>query len=289
MVNSLKKGEFQKINKKFFTVFGLFTVGFVFTNISVFLSENFYESRKNNLENILRRNLNKDFDLGKFSGLRFLGFSVLDTKIVDTYAKESMIQAKSMYVRFMPIRSLVNRELTFSLNPNKLKVNIKENFFFINKIPLENNQEIKRKYNYEVRLNLKNKSKFAINNLGIQGTIKGNLIYRSQNKQLITFIDTYSKNQGKIKIKINKKFNNQFLSLYLKTKDFDLKKFKYKILNNEFNFKEGKIISNFKFFNSPEKKYCKGDILFENINLFNTNLNENIKSELLALNCLENK
>ena len=130
MVNSLKKGKFQKINKKFFTVFGLFTVGFVFTNISAVLSENFYEARKNNLENILRRNLNKDFDLGKFSGLRFLGFAVSDTKIVDTSDKESKIQAKSIYVRLMPLTSMLNREWVFSLNPNKLKIDIRKDFFF---------------------------------------------------------------------------------------------------------------------------------------------------------------
>ena len=122
----MKKDEFQKINKRFFTVLSFFTVGIVVSNLSSRVSRNIYESKKINLERVLRRNLNKNFDLGEFSGLRFLGFSVLNTKIEDIENKDSKIESKNMYVRFMPIRSLLNREWVLSLNPNNLKVDIKE-------------------------------------------------------------------------------------------------------------------------------------------------------------------
>jgi len=289
LVNSLKKGRFQKINKKFFTVIGLFTVGFIFTNISTTISKNIYEAKKNDLENVLGGYLNKDFDLGKFSRLRFFGFSVLDTKIVDTSSKDSIIQAKSIYIRLMPIRSILNRELSFSLNPNQLKIATKKNFFLRNKILSENNKQKKRKFNYEIRLNLKDKSKFFSNEFNIQGDFNGNLVYRSKENHLITNINANLKDQGKIKLKLNKKFNKQFLSFYLRTDDLDLKNYKYKYLNQEFNFKKGKVKSNFKFFNFPGKNFCKGDVNIKNIDLFNINLNENIKSESFNLDCIGNK
>ena len=165
----------------------LFTVGYFCTVLSTRLSRNIYESKKTSLERILKRNLNKNFDLGEFSDLRFLGFSVLKTKIVDIEIPDSRIEAENMYVRFMPIRSFLNREWVFSLNPNKLKVDIREDFFLRRRKKINISKRIKRRFNYEVHLNLKNKSILNINNLGIKGNIRGNLIYRSSKNQLIFF------------------------------------------------------------------------------------------------------
>ena len=289
MVHSLKKDEFQKINKRFFTVLSFFTVGFIVTDFSSRLSRNIYESNKTNLEIVLRRNLNKKFQLGDFSGLRFLGFSVLNTKIEDIEVEESMIESKNMYVRLMPMRSILNREWVFSLNPNKLKINIKDDFFYGKRNLSNFNKKVKRKFNYEVHLNLKNKSKLYFNNLGVKGNIQGNLIYRSSNKQLITLLNANLKEKGNLKIRINKKFSNQFLSLYLKTNYLDLKDIKYSLFNEEFNFSQGNIKSNFKYFKSPKNNYCKGNISISTLNLFTIKLNENINSQLFKFNCIENK
>jgi len=285
----LKKNEFQKINKRLYTVLSFFAVGFVFTTATTRLSKNIYESKKVNLERILKRNLNKNFVLGEFSSLRFLGISVLNTKIEDLEKKDSKIEAENIYVRLMPIRSFLNREWVFSINPNKLKINIREDFFFRRKTFSKNNGTNKQRFNYEVQLNLNNKSILNINNLGIKGNIKGNLIYRSVQKQLITFLKADLKEKGNLKIKINKKFNNQFLSLYLKSANLDLKGIKYQFLNQKFNFNTGNIKSNFKFFRSFDKNYCKGNILISNVNLDNVILNENINSKSFSFDCIDNK
>ena len=201
----------------------LFTVGYFCTVLSTRLSRNIYESKKTSLERILKRNLNKNFDLGEFSDLRFLGFSVLKPKIVDIEIPDSRIEAENMYVRFMPIRSFLNREWVFSLNPNKLKVDIREDFFLRRRKIINLSKGNKRRFNYEVHLNLKNNSILNINNLDIKGNFRGNLIYRSSRNQLITYLNTNLKEKGNLKLKINRKFSNQFLSLNLKTNDLNLK------------------------------------------------------------------
>ena len=267
----------------------LFTVGYVCTSLSTRLSRNIYESKKTNLERILKRNLNKNFDLGEFSELRFLGFSVLNTKIEDIEITDSKIEAENMYVRFMPIRSFLNREWVFSLNPNKLKVDIREDFFFRRRKIINLSKRIKRRFNYEVHLNLKNNSILNIDSLDIKGNIKGNLIYRSSRNQLITFLNTNLKERGNLKLKINRKFSNQFLSLNLKTNDLNLKDVKYKLINEELKFNKGSIKSNFKFIKSPDKNYCKGNISISNVNLVNTKLKENINSKLFSFDCIDNK
>ena len=267
----------------------LFTVGYFCTALSTRLSRNIYESKKTNLERILKRNLNKNFDLGEFSDLRFLGFSVLKTKIEDIEIPDSKIEAENMYVRFMPIRSFLNREWVFSLNPNKLKVDIREDFFLRRKKIINLSKRIKRRFNYEVHLNLKNNSILNINNLDIKGNFRGNLIYRSSRNQLITFLNTNLKEKGNLKLKINRKFSNQFLSLNLKTNDLNLKDIKYKLINEELKFNKGSIKSNFKFIKSPDKNYCKGNISISNVNLVNTKLKENIISKSFSFDCIDNK
>tara|TARA_Y100001968_G_scaffold147968_1_gene135353 strand:- start:370 stop:4278 length:3909 start_codon:yes stop_codon:yes gene_type:complete len=270
-------------------VLSLFTVGYFCTVLSTRLSRNIYESKKTSLERILKRNLNKNFDLGEFSDLRFLGFSVLKTKIVDIEIPDSRIEAENMYVRFMPIRSFLNREWVFSLNPNKLKVDIREDFFLRRRKIINLSKRIKRRFNYEVHLNLKNNSILNINNFGIKGNIRGNLIYRSSRNQLITFLNANLKEKGNLKLKINRKFSNQFLSLILKTNDLNLKDVKYKLINEELKFNDGSIKSNFKFIKAQDKNYCNGNISITNFNLFTNKLNENINSKLFNLNCNDNK
>ena len=267
----------------------LFTVGFFCTTVSTRFSRNIYESKKTNLERILKRTLNKNFDLGEFSDLRFFGFSVLNTKIEDIEIPDSKIEAEHMYIRFMPIRSFLNREWVFSLNPNKLKAEIREDFFLRRRKIINSSKINRRKFNYEVHLNLKNNSILNINNLGIKGNIGGNLIYRSSRNQLITFLNANLKEKGNLRLKINRKFNNQFFSLNLKTNDLNLKDVKYKLINEELNFNKGFIKSNFKFIKSPDKNYCNGNISITNLNLFTNKLNKNINSKLFNLNCNDNK
>ena len=96
----------------------LFTVGYFCTVLSTRLSRNIYESKKTNLERILKRNFNKNFDLGEFSDLRFLGFSVLKTKIEETFDKCNKIreyaltQLKKVSLEFNQMVPVLNKDFT---------------------------------------------------------------------------------------------------------------------------------------------------------------------------------
>ena len=72
--------------------------------------ENFYKSRKIGLENKIEKFLNKDVDLGDYSGLRFLGISLNNPKIVDNNNVNSEIRAKNIYIGIMPIRTILNQK-----------------------------------------------------------------------------------------------------------------------------------------------------------------------------------
>ena len=71
--------------------------------INNFLRET-YSSRKTELEEIIENFLNKEVDLGDYSGIRFLGFSLGNLKIIDRNI-DSGIKAKKVYVGIMPFRS----------------------------------------------------------------------------------------------------------------------------------------------------------------------------------------
>ena len=77
--------------------------------LGVFLLNNFlketYISRKSEIEERVENFLNKNVFLGEYSGIRFLGFAIGNSKIVDKTYINSEIKAKNVYVGIMPLRS----------------------------------------------------------------------------------------------------------------------------------------------------------------------------------------
>ena len=67
-----------------------------------FLLNNFlketYSSRKLELEKSIENLLDKNVDLGEYIGIRFLGFSLGNSKTNDKKDKDSEIKAKNVYV-----------------------------------------------------------------------------------------------------------------------------------------------------------------------------------------------
>ena len=116
----MKKDESSRINKKLFTVSAVFTVGFAFLNGLEQISKNFYNSKKNNLEEKLGLKINKKVELGNFAGLSFLGFSLDNSKIFENVINGSKIEANNIIVRIMPLRSLLGRKWVFSLDARSL-------------------------------------------------------------------------------------------------------------------------------------------------------------------------
>ncbi len=281
----MKKNESSKINKKLFTVSAVFALGFVILNGIEKISENFYNSKKNNLEEKLGLNINKKVELGNFAGLSFLGFSLDNSKIIDNEIDGSKIEANNIIIRLMPIRSFLGRKWIFNINARKLDINLQEDFNKIGKRNFDKKRVDEKRFNYELYLNLKNKSNLKIYEFGIDSKIKGNLVYRSHENQLIGSISTYLKNQGILNFEFNKKFNDEFLKFKIISKGINLKKLKYNIFDTTINVKNGFLKSNLSFYSSADKKYCKGKLSFYNLDLFSNNLNQNIKSPFLGVNC----
>ena len=79
--------------------------------IGTFLLNNFlkdnYNSRKSELEDIIENSINKKVSLGDYSGIRFLGFSLGNSKIVDKKNMDSGIQTRNVYIGIMPLRSFL--------------------------------------------------------------------------------------------------------------------------------------------------------------------------------------
>ena len=120
----MKKNESSRINKKLFTVSAVFAVGFAFLNGLEKISENFYNSKKNNLEEKLGFNINKKVELGNFAGLSFLGFSLDNSKVIGNAIDGSKIEANNIIVRFMPLRSFLGRKWIFNVDARKLDIDI---------------------------------------------------------------------------------------------------------------------------------------------------------------------
>ena len=108
----MKNNESSRINKKLFTASAVFVVGFLSLNGLEEISKNIYYSKKNILEKQIGLILNKKVDLGNFSGLSFLGFSLDNSKVVGNQIDGSKIEADNIIVRFMPLRSFLGRKLS---------------------------------------------------------------------------------------------------------------------------------------------------------------------------------
>ena len=281
----MKKNESSRIYKKIFTVSAVFTVGFVFLNGLEKISEDIFYAKKNNLEKRLGININKKVELGDFSGLTFLGFSIYNSKILGNEKDRSKIEANNISVRFMPLRSLLNRKWIFNINARKLDIKLEKDFYKLQKINSNQKLLTKKNFNYEFYFNLKNKSNLEIFDLGLKSKIKGNLVYRSYENQLIGSISTYLEDQGNINFAFNKKFNDEFLKFKIKSKGININNLIYNFSNTNLNLKNAFLKSNIAFYSSADSKYCKGKLSFYDLDFFSNNFSENINLPFIGLKC----
>ena len=125
----MKKIRSLNLNTKILLVGMLFPLGFLGT----FLLNNFlketYSSRKLELEESIENLLDKNVDLGDYVGIRFLGFSIGNSKIIDKKDIGSEIKAKNVYVGIMPFRSFLKQKWIVKISPKEAAINIDRNFF----------------------------------------------------------------------------------------------------------------------------------------------------------------
>ncbi len=284
----MKKDESPRINKNFFTVSIVFALGFIFLNSVEKITENIFNYKKKDFERNLSYYLDKRVDLGKFSGLKFFGFSIRKSKIFDYKVDGSHIQADNLSARIMPFKSLINRKWVFKINAHNLDFNIKKDFINLSNKSL-GSQNKKNKFNYIFYLNLKDRSNIKINDLELDSKLNGNLVYKTFDNQLIGSFETYLKDQGKLYFKFNKKFNNEFFKFNIISKGLNLNNLNLNFSDSKVNLSNGFLKTNLTFHNSVNRSYCKGKLALYDLTLINRNLNQDLNSKSLILNCKNNQ
>ena len=263
----------------------LLTSGFIGT----FLLNNFlretYSSKKSELEISIENFLNKKVNLGDYSGIRFLGISLENSKIVDKKNEDSQITAKNLYVSIMPLRSFLKQKWIVKIIPEQSEINIDRNFFKRGKPYKKEQRRNKPKLKYELNFNFNKYSILKLKNSGLETKVKGNVIYKSTNRQIIANVKSNFDGKGFLKLKFNKKLNKDFLRLELFSEGLDLENSEYSFGDRKIRFKKGNFKSNFKFNKSSTQAFCKGRFSFTNLEIKPGDLSENINSDSTKFFC----
>jgi len=239
--------------------------------LGTFLLNNFlketYSSRKLELEESIENLLDKNVDLGDYVGIRFLGISLANSKINDKKNIDSEIKAKNVYVGIMPFRSFFKQKWIVKISPKEAAINIDTDFFKRDE-SYKNARSIKKSQSkYELNFNLNKYSDLNFNKAGLKTKVKGNVIYKSRNRQIIANVKSKFDEKGFLKFKFNTKLNQDYLKLDLFSNGLDLENSEYIIGNKKISFKKGTFKSNFKFNKSSNRTFCEGRFSFTNLKI----------------------
>ena len=260
--------------------------------LGTFLLNNFlketYSSRKLELEKSIENLLDKNVDLGDYVGIRFLGISLGNSKINDKKDIDSEIKAKNVYVGIMPFRSFLKQKWIVKIRPQQSEINIERDFFKREKPYEKSISKNKSKIKYELNFNFNNYSIFNLKKSGLETKLKGNVIYKPSNREIIANIKSNFDGKGLLKFKFNTKLNEDFLKLELFSRGLDLDGSNYNIGNRKISIKKGNFKSNFKFNKSSTQTFCQGRFSFTNLKIKPKDFSENINSDSTRFFCKDN-
>ena len=288
MGSNLKKFRSLKLNIKITSVTAIVALGFVGTYLLNNFLKEIYSSRKFKLENIIEKSLNKKVDLGDYGGIRFFGISLSNPNIIDKENINSEIKAKSVYIGIMPIRSFFNQKWVFKIKPQKAEIKINEDFFKGYNSSKRGEKANRAKINYNLKFNLDKYSSLKLHNLGVNTKVKGEIIYKSNNRGIIGNIKSNFYGNGLLKMKLNTNLKKDFYKVEVFSKGLNFKDIKYNIGERNFVAKEGNIKSNFKFYKSSKQTSCKGGFSINKLILKTSALSENLNSESINFICENN-
>ena len=260
--------------------------------LGTFLLNNFlketYISRKSEIEESVETFLNKKIDLGDYSGIRFLGIALGNSRIFDKNNINSEIKAKNVYLGLMPIRSFIKQKWIVKISPRNTEINIDRDFFKRIK-PIKKERIInKSKTKYHLNLNLNKYSILELKKLGIKTKVKGNITYKSGNKEIIANLKSKFDGKGFLKFKFNTKLNNDLLRLELFSSGLDLENTEYKIGSKKISLKKGNFRSNFKFNKSSNQTFCEGRFSITGLEIKPEAFSENISADSTSFYCKDN-
>ncbi len=260
--------------------------------LGTFLLNNFlketYSSRKLELEESIENLLDKNVDLGDYVGIRFLGISLANSKINDKKNIDSEIKAKNVYVGIMPFRSFLKQKWIVKISLEKAAINIDRDFFKRDESYKNARSTKKSQSKYELNFNLNKYSDLKFNKAGLKTKVKGNVIYKSRNRQIIANVKSNFDEKGFLKFKFNTKLNQDFLKLDLFSNGLDLDNSEYIIGNRKISFKKGTFKSNFKFNKSSKRTFCEGRFSFSNLIIKPEDFAENVNSDSTRFFCKDN-
>ncbi len=288
MGSNLKKIRSLNLNTKILFVGLLLPFGFLGT----FLLNNFlketYNSRKFELEERIETLLDKNVDLGDYVGIRFLGISLSNSKINDKKNIDSEIKAKNVYVGIMPFRSFLEQKWIVKISPKEAAISLDRDFFKRDESYKNSRSRKKSQSKYELNFNLNKYSILKFNKIGLKTKVKGNIIYKSINRQIIANVKSDFDEKGFLKFKFNTKLNQDFFKLDLFSKGLDLGNSEYIVGNRKISFEKGNFKSNFKFNKLPNETFCKGRFSFTNVKIKSEAFSENINSDSTSFFCKDN-
>ena len=247
-----------------------------------------YNSRKSEIEKSIENTLDKKVKLGDYSGIRFLGMSLRNTKIIDKNNINSAIKTNNLFVGIMPFKSLLKQKWILNITPQQIEFDIDRDFFKRNKTTVKVQSTKKTKLNYELNFNLNKYSILKIKNSGLKTRVKGNFIYKSSNKEIIANIKSNFDGKGVLKLKYNTRLNKDFLRLELFSKGLELDNAEYIIGNRKISLEKGNFKSNFKFNKSSKQTVCQGKFSFTNLRIKPEAFSENINSDSTKFFCKDN-
>jgi len=239
----------------------LFPLGFLGT----FLLNNFlketYSSRKLELEERIENLLDKNVELGDYVGIRFLGFSLGNSKINDKKDIDSEIKAKNVYVGIMPFRSFLKQKWIVKIRPDQAEINIDRDFFKRDKPYQKDRITNKSKLKYDLNFNFDKYSVLNLKKSGLETKVKGNVIYNSSNREIIANIKSNFDSKGFLEFKFNTKLNKDFLKLELFSSGLGLENSEYIIGNRKISFKKGILNLTLNLINHQSVHFVKEDFL----------------------------
>ena len=260
--------------------------------VGIFLLNNFlketYSSRKLNLEKRIGKFLNKKVDLGDYSGIRLLGISLANPKIIDKDNINPEIKAKNIYLGIMPIQSFLNQKWIIKIRPVQTEINIDKDFFKLDKSYENKNKKNKSKINYDLNFKLDKYANLKLNNLGFETKVKGNITYKSNKKQIIGNIKSNFDDKGILRLKLNTNLNQEIFKMEVFSRGVNLKDSEYNIGNRKLKVIKGALKSDFKFYKTPKQTFCKGRFSLNKFILNTSQLAENINSDSLSFFCKDN-
>ena len=129
MGSKLKKIRSLNLKTKFLFAGTILSLGLVGTFLLNNFLRNNYNSKKSELEDRIGNFLNKKVSLGDYSGIRFLGFSLGNSKIVDKKNIDYGVETQNVYVGIMPLRSFLKQKWIVKISPKEAAFNIDREFF----------------------------------------------------------------------------------------------------------------------------------------------------------------